>query len=366
VPAFRAVRQKLPGDPLVSLFIEPRFVERVLAATPRPTNERDERTAAMLAHYLHAVRYAGAALDWRDGLVLHTEEQVDPSKLDPTLRHWAARSEPGDPRLARVPPTALAVATARVDLLALFDSFRALSPGPERARLDNLLVAAQGLALGLDLRGEVAPRLGPTVSLYLDRPTGNASPFVVSVQVASTPEGARVASAVDNALRTFLALSTLDASRGTGQARLETRTVGQTAVVALSGGASPFAYAVHDGRVVIGPTADAVLRALEAQADPGAGARFRRVHDRYCPGVESFACVDLKALHAFADSHRPALTRRSAQRQHRSLEEAARDLDQALAFIALFDSAYVTSTVDPAFTSVHRTLGLVARAADGP
>jgi hypothetical protein len=361
VAAFRDVRQKLPAGALVSLFLEPRFAERLLAASPRPANERDERLAGLVGRYLAAVRYAGAALTWNDGPVLHTEEAIDSSKLDPALKLWATRAEPADPKLLRVPTSALAVATARVDLLAIVDALHTLTPEADRPRFENLRVAIQGMLLGLDLGNDVLPRLGPGIALYYERPDGPRQPLVVSVQVAATPEGARAAAAVDNTLRTFLALTAIDPKKPAAGQRVLTTNVGGATVTALESGATPYAYAVHDGRVVLGTSRDAVARALAAQADSDAGARFRQVRDRYCPGIESFACVDLRATHAFVDAHRPAFARRSAERQHRPVDEAARDLDQALALIDLFDSAYLTSTIDPTFSSVHRTLGLVAR-----
>ena len=365
VPAFREVRQKLPTGALASLFLDPRFAERLLASSPRPAATRDERFVALMGRYLAAVRYVGAALTWHDGPVLHTEELVDPSKLDPALVRWAEQDEPADPKFLRVPATTLAVATARVDLRAVLDALYALTPETERVRFDNGLVAAQGLLLGLDIRKEVLPLLGPGVTLYYDRPDGPRQPVVLSVQVPPTPAGARTMAAVDNALRTFLALASLDPKRPASGHRIETSNIGDAAVTGLGGEASPFLYAVHDGRVVVGATRDAVARALAALADPDAGTRFRQVRDRYCPGAQSFACVDLAALHAFADAHRAGLARRSAERQHRPLDDATRDLDQALALIDLFDAAYLSSTIEPSFTRAHRTLGLVARQPPG-
>ncbi len=69
------------------------------------------------------------------------------------------------------------------------------------------------------------------------------------------------------------------------------------------------------------------------------------------------------ALHAVADRLREPLLRRIAARRRAGPEAAARDLDQALALVALFRGAFVTSTMAADASSVHRTLGLIAREA---
>jgi hypothetical protein len=183
---------------------------------------------------------------------------------------------------------------------------------------------------------------------------------VLTVKLAPTAEGTRAAAALDNALKTALALTALDPKNGGGRLRVETRDVAGASVVAL-GGPSPIAYAVHDGRLVLGTSADTVARALAAQAEPGASGRFGQLRERFFPGASSYLCVDLRALHDFADGRRPALAHSLAARQGRPEADAARDLDQALALIDLFEAAYLTTAVEPDFTSAHRALGLVAR-----
>ena len=70
----------------------------------------------------------GAAVQWRDGIVVDIEEIFDPAKLDPWIRHWAARSGEIGPGLRRAPANALAMASVHVDYSAVFDVLRALAP----------------------------------------------------------------------------------------------------------------------------------------------------------------------------------------------------------------------------------------------
>ena len=100
---------------------------------------------------------------------------------------------------------------------------------------------------------------------------------------------------------------------------------------------------------------------LKSQADPAAGERFEALRSANFPDAESFLCADLRALHAFAESHRPALIGRFAARQNSDPAQATTELDQGLALISLFDAAFLTTRVDPDFASVHQTLGIVPR-----
>ncbi|MFO0954908.1 MAG: hypothetical protein U0835_27845, partial [Isosphaeraceae bacterium] len=167
---FRTIRAGLPERALLSAYVEAGFARRVLAAAPRPDDARGERLAAVVGRYLGAVRYAGAALAWDDGPVLHTHEALDPTRLPSAVKKWASRTGAVDPRLSRVSASTFALATIRGDSLALLDLFRALTPEPERPRVENFIVALQGMMLGLDLRDELAPQLGPGWSLAVDVP----------------------------------------------------------------------------------------------------------------------------------------------------------------------------------------------------
>ncbi len=362
VAKFQGVRRRLPGRAAVSLFVDPRFLERILAASPRSSKPEEERVQALFGRYLGAVEYAGAALEWRGGFVLHAEETLDPGKLDPWIKKWAARSEKRDPSFPRVPATALAVATMSVDVGAIAEGIGALVPDAGRAKLANGLDVLRGILLGHDLGTAVAPHLGPAVLAYMDAPRNGESkpgpPWVLAIQVSDSG----VAVALDNALRTLLALYALDEKHGLAQHRVAVREIEGTKVTALDASSTPFAYAVDRGRLVIGATPESVARSFSAAAD----SRLERFRKAHFPGAESFACADLVALHAFADIHRTALVKKLAADHHRSEEAEGRDLDQVLALMDLFEGAYLTSALAPDATAVHRALGLVAKSTAPP
>jgi len=396
LPKLHSVQRRLPGPALARLFVDPRHIGRWLAAAPRPAKPSDARLMAMIERYLAAVDYAGAALVWDDrAIVLHTVETLDPSKLDPWLRRWAAVNRRLDPAPERVPSTTLALASGQVDALALHDALSQLIPDEDGPRLANIETILTGLLLGQDLRSRILPRLGPGVLAYFDTPSetgqrgaagvepppGNSWPFPLVVVVslgrdekrASQAGGARskdagaqepapitVAAALENALRTVLALTAMDEKRNQGRSRILTRVVAGATVTTLDF-PIPFAFAVDGAgsRLVVGTSADSVARYLESSSDPKAGERFRRLQAAAFPGDETYFCIDFDALNKLAGRHRDRLVQSLAVRKQRPAADVDRDLTQVLALARLFEAAFVTSRFEPDATTVERRVGLI-------
>jgi hypothetical protein len=367
-PRFQRVRRRLPEPAAISLFLDPLFLTRVLAASTRPPKRPVvDRASALVGRYLGAMDYLGAALQWRDGLVLQTEELLDPDKLDPWVRRWAARPPERAPSLSRVPATALAVASVQADFVALLDVLRLIIPEPQQQRLENLILTLNGLLLGRDLQAEILPQMGPGVIAYAEPPgadrtspeEGFSKVFIVGLASATG-----LTDALENALQTFLSSYALDPRHGGGQLRLESREVAGRTVTALTP-SSPLAFAVENDRLILGSTRAAVARALTSTTTPAA-ASLEALRTREFPQAGSFLWLDLARLHDDLVSRRPAIVARLAARNHSSVEKADRDLDQAVALTTLFQQAYATSRIEPDATAVHRALRLIARPTAAP
>jgi hypothetical protein len=396
LPRFRALERKLPAPALARLFIDPRQIGRLLAAASTPSKPSDARFVAMLERYLAAVDYAGAALVWNDrAIVVHTVETLDPSRLDPWLRTWAASTRRLDPALTRVPSTALALASAHVDARALYDALSLLVPDDDAPRLANVETVLTGLLLGQDLRTRIVPRLGPGVLAYLDSPSdedlrrragGEESPasswpfpLVLVVSLGQDEQGATptagdrsahanarrqtpiaVAAALENALRTILALTAMDEKRNQGQSRIRTRSVAG-ATVTTRDGANPFAFAVDasGSRLVVGTSADSVAHYLESSSNPEAGERFRRLQALAFPSDETSFCIDLDAFRNLASLHRHRLAQSLAARSQRPPADVENDLAQVLDIARLFEGAFVSSRFEPDAATVLRRVGLI-------
>ncbi len=366
---------------MVRLFVDPRQVERLIAAAPRPSKPTDVRLKAMIERYLAAVNYAGAAFVWNDRtLVLHAVETLDPSKLDPWILRLSRDGRTFNPTLRRVPPTALAVASVHVDAVALRDALDLIVPDEDQPKLINIETVLTGLFLGQDLRSKILPRLGPGVFGYLDSPSetvveplrpGQAarrawpiSPVLVlslgDAQKAQEPARVTTAAAVDNALRTMLALTALDEKRAQGRSRIIGRMVAGSAVATLDT-PIPFAYAVDRAgdRLVVSNLADSIARYLEGSSDSKTGQRFDQFRATAFPEAETFLCIDLDAVNGMADGHRDILVQTIAARQKRSVADVKKDLDQVLTLARLFQAAFVSSRIDPDATAVHQSAGLI-------
>jgi hypothetical protein len=363
-PKFRRVRGRLPGHSALSLFAEPVFLKRVLASLKPPRRPPTDRGGEMVGRYLGALEYFGAALRWQDGAVLHTEEIVDPGRLDPWLRRWAAAPGEVGPSLRKVPATALAMASVHFDFNAFLDAIRDFVPGPQQPRLTNLILALDGLLLGRSLQAEILPRMGPGVLTYVEAPATDdesRAAQLSKVLVVNLGDAMGVSPALDNALRTYLALYALNTRHGHGLLQLESRDVEGRKVTALRP-TSPFAFSLDDDRLILGSSTPPVAGALDlGRADATADNELVRLRAARFPEADSFACVDLLKLHQFVINHRAPLVERLAAKQKRPAENAASDLDQAVALMALFRQSYLTAAIDPDATAVHRTLGLIAR-----
>ena len=357
-PRFQRVRSKLPATAALRLFLDPAFLRRVLATAPRQkTSTDDERIVAWFERYLAAVEYAGAALEWREGIILQTEEMLDPERLDPGLKSWAAGPGARDVVPQRVPAQTLAMASLSANFPALFQVVESLVSDDVRAKSENMLEVLKGVLLGRDFRTEVLPHLGPEVLAYVEAPNESSKehrlPFVLSFNVGGDSQ---VGAALGNALRTFLAIYALDDKHGKGRLKLESREIDGVKVLAL-GPVSPYAFALSGGRLVLGSSPEAVARAFS----PGGNAELEALRASYFPMASSFACVDLAALRAVAVAQHATLVKHLSARNHLPEATEARDMDQVIALIALFRGAYLTSEMTPDASSVHRTLGFIAR-----
>lgn len=366
-PGFRAVRAALPKPAVASLYVDPRFLEQSMEPAS-PAEEPGDPVEQLLDRYIDAVRYAGAALVVRDGIVLHTNEQVEPSGLDAPLRDWAGGASFDDGRLlARMPADAPVRSAGHVDARALFDLVLGMVPEADRPRIEPSLALARGLLLGRDLVAEILPALGPGMVAYVDAPErsgrhggGWPPPIVVAASVAGDsgePLGAHAA--LGNALRAFLALLTFDSPPGA--LRVETREPRRgVRVTELVGSPVPLSYAVGPGFLVVGTSAESVaLFADDSAASTEAPSGFTRLRAEHASGATTFAYADLDAVVQLASVHGDALTERIARDQAAAEEEVRRDLDRALALLGLFRAAYYAQSIAADFTSVDRRLGLV-------
>src|SRR5262249_42365519 len=146
VARFQSAKRRLPEQAVARLFVDPRQIERMIAASPPPSKASDARILPMLERYLGAVEYAAAALVWNNsGIVVHTLETLAPSKLDSWLLRWAGNDLGRDATLNRVPAGALALASGHLDAPAFLDALPQIVPDKDGIKLKNLEAVLSGL-----------------------------------------------------------------------------------------------------------------------------------------------------------------------------------------------------------------------------
>ncbi|HWE40080.1 MAG TPA: hypothetical protein VG406_26245 [Isosphaeraceae bacterium] len=352
-PRFRKVRATLPAKAVASLFVDPRVLERLIAADSKGADHGPPEAAR---RSLAAVEYAGLALEWRAGFVAHVHATLDPKAIGEPLRHWAKGSGDASALIRHLPPTTLAFAVGRVDFAALHDLIsHALGVGRNRTELVDSI--AKGLLLGKDLRGDILPNLGPGVLIGLGEPTAEGPeapwPLVLMVALGDRAEEAGVPAAVENALRTVGGLMALGQKDEDGPGP-RTREREGVRVTTLPGGR--FAFAVGRGLLVFGNAPEAVA-AVVRDGQGGPGARFEQVRKSYFKDAESFAYADLDRLVRVADARRDVL----AARRDAADDDARRDLDRSLDLLSLFRAAFATAALAPDASSLHLRVGLVGK-----
>jgi hypothetical protein len=359
VPAFRRLRQGLPAGALASLFVEPRTLERAIREDKRPRDEAQERLTRTVLGFLGAVDYAGLALEWRDGPILHLRQELAPERVSDTWRAWGDRQGSAADLVRSVPPSAIALVAGHLHLPPILELLRVLLPANDWSRLELLAEALRAPKLE---GGELLTRLGPGTVAYLEAPEANSTswPWVMASNLSAPGGGAdpELARRVEGVMRSAFALQALQAlqakpGQGPGPIKLVDRKVPEGTITTLTASGWP-AFAVVPDRAILGSSPDAVGKFLEAGPEAGP-AQLSRHRAAYFPGTESFAYVDLDRLRRAMMEHRPEAERWLSKRK-----VSAKDLEQALDLFALFRFGFATARMGPECRWMHHTIGLIA------
>lgn len=361
-PAFRKVRQGLPDRSLVSLFVNPRLLERLVSEPSQPSSPPNDRLAAMLARYLRSISQVGLALQWREGFHLHSHEVIDTEKLDPWLRRLMTRPSLAARMLDRVPASAVALFSANLDLEALRGAASNLIPDNDIPALDNLKLVLQGILLGHDPLVDILPRLGPEMLVYLDVEPDRAHARrlpMVAVLGSTGPIGAvDLVAPIENAFRTAFAFYALDAKRRVEHLQVENRLLGDARLTLLTDGLRTLIAArVDRDRIVLGNSTEALARFAAGKSQ----STLSSLRTKYVPEAETFAIVDMRRLVAEVRDLRGPIAGFLAARSGRPVASADQDLGQLLSLAELFQAATFSTISNRDATEVHRTISLIAR-----
>jgi hypothetical protein len=355
-------------------------IERLIVPNLEAARSDDSHVPALLARQLAALEYAGAALTIHDSrAAVHLVETFDSPKLDPAIRRWASRPSSSKSGDKRIPPSAIGLLAVTVDLTAIHDIITRVVPERERGKLKNLETVLTGVFLGQDFVTRIVPALGPAVLAYIDAPADEPKPtsargddwlfpLVMLVELGDTPGPSEkpatdphpgIAMAVENALRTVLALMTLDDKRAEGRLRLVDQTIAGVRVTGLDP-AIPFAFAVDRGRsqLVLATSAAAVARYLESGARHDQPASIDRFRAAASAAFDTFLSIDLQAAGRALGQHRNRVIAHLSARNQRPPAEVSGDLDHLLQISRLFQSVFIGTRIEPDASAAHQTVSL--------
>ena len=361
-PGFRAVRDALPGQALASLYVSPRVIETFLANGERKTSAWEDRIIALFVRYVSALRYFGVAIEWREGIAIHSHESLDPARSEGWLRTWLAGPTPTRPRFAPLPATSIAAVVLDVNFVAAREVAWELVPEANRPWFRNLKVALQGLLMGEDLDTGILPRLGPGVLVGIEAPAEvdgqTRLPIVAAVEIQPGTDRPGPRAAIENAIRAGISIHALESKPGPGNLRLESRAVAETPMMVLMGARRiVLATASSPGRIVFGNVPEAVARFVL----DGPSSSLEQIRSANFPEATTFAVVDLARLAEAIRPRRDPIARRLAGRSGRPAEAIAKDLDQLVAASELFRAATFTTSTARDASSIHRVFRLIAR-----
>jgi len=368
-PEFQSVRGRLPKSSLLCAYLDPRFYEEIVRSDAKLKRPENKLAADFMLRYLSTLNLIGGALEWQSGregqgdaIVLHTEEDFDPDRAPAGLKQWSEQPVT-EPPLAQVPESAILVASAQIDFVAIERGIRSLLPPDKENQVEHLRTILNGLLLGRDLTKDVLPNLGPGVLAYVKAQPSDrlrsAFSLIATVQLKKAEkDGKSVGDALDNLIRSSLSALALQPKRKGGPAHLDTREVGDSKVTVLEPN-PPFAYAVSDQWLTVGNSLDSLTQHLESKQS--ANELLSKLRATYFPKSSTFVCLNVNGLKSFLEANREQVVNRVASKHHRSHDRAERDVNQLFEVLGLFQNAYVASTITPGPRSSHWSLGLVAK-----
>lgn len=338
-PLFQAVRGDLPGDSLIQIFVDPRFLEKLLKAQHKIDRDGEKGIRFLLA-LLEPIRYAAAAIAWRDGPVLDARQIVDRAKPSKAADPATDAEIRLDDLAKRIPGEPLLVAAGRIDWVATGTAVLDLLDDDEREAIDLTHTFVKGMLLGNDLKTSILPAIQSGIFVVaneyqgstrrdFERPSKHADaaadknssrssqtaarqtrddrtasasgsdfPFQLLGILQTTgdedaPRGA--IAAIENLLEStlaFLALTTDPSSK------LAERSIGSAKVHRIEGAqgnASP-AFARDRTVFVVGSTADIVERACAFENNHNNISRFEQFRRSRPKTVNQMIFIDMRSL----------------------------------------------------------------------
>ncbi len=225
------------ADAFATFWLNPRAFDGLLKAQAQVAAEPEASFLRNLLKYWEQTRAVALALRVDQELELRLVLQVNTAGLpDAAQRFLRTAGEPSR-MWSKFPERTILAVAGRFDFTALLDMLSEFAPQEERKKSVADLERACSSLLGLDLRREVLPNLGPDWGFYVTAPpAGQAVWFphiVVAVETRPKPEQKPLGPALFEALRTLAGIYTLGQADQTNPTTLKTEMLDKVQVVSL-------------------------------------------------------------------------------------------------------------------------------------
>jgi hypothetical protein len=339
------LRARLPADALLSVHAD----IPALAALAG----QDGGDLSQARPLLEPFRSIGLALTLHDAIEFHAVERLrEGTRLSTPPPGAASRLA------ARLGTPVIAIAAGGLDVSAVHDLAMTLALEKDPSARPLVDTALAGLLGASDLKGDVLAHLGPGAILAWlpdEAPAASdaAQPptLLAAIELADRPA---LRAGLRNAIRAVMALAALDPQRRALGATVESSQLGGQPLLIYRQPGVTLAAAVGDDLLAISNN-PARLAAIIEPPPPATGADL----ETSMAGADQFARVDADALRSWITARRAALASEMAGTRRISIDEAARNLDDAIALLGLLDFAYLTNRIDTADGAIRQRAGLV-------
>lgn len=349
---FRTSRARLPADSAAFLFLNPRSWDKVIGNTVRESPD-----AAWIQPVVRSLTAISASLRLDDESVVDLVAEVNQAAVPSAWRMLVSSTGSGEGWSHRIPGSAIATISSRLDATALIQAWLAATAAggsEEFQRGRNLL---KSVLLGRDLFQDIAPYLirDWTISL-VDTQALSADQAPVNllgkfaIDSGGPIEGVSVDGSVDNGLQ--FAMTALGAvishQRGAelGPVVVETQTSRESTIRALVGIKtwSP-AYRINSSVLVVATSRALLAMVPDAPNMPSlpAKSRLAEFESRYFHWATQLVWLDAVRLRSVLMQQRDWIARQVDQDSPKGQERALKHLAKVEDLAKVFDGAFLAA-----------------------
>ena len=223
-------------DAFLVLWINPRAFDAEMHAQAKSAPEPEATALRHFLTYWKSTQSLALALRLERDIELSVSLRADVAGLPPAARQFLARAAEPSAMWGRFPEKTILALTSRFDLAALLDLVTGFLTEAERQRIHADLAHSAQTLLGLDLRREVLPHLGPEWGFYVAAPPAGQGWFphvVLAVEVQAKPERRPLNQALFEAIRLLVGIAAFS-QKEAGLITLKTEQQGDVEVVSLA------------------------------------------------------------------------------------------------------------------------------------